>query len=100
LRAKGGENFSSRADADIRGKQRCFELRQNFGVNWTIAGENLFDFGRKLRPRLGDGLLQPFEKRGLGFSEQRNHNGLRTTAEPFILAERFKSFLQLAGSTG
>ena len=51
-------------------EQRGFELLQQLRVDGPVAGQQLLDARGEFRARFGDRLLQPVEKRGLGFSKQ------------------------------
>ena len=74
LLAQGGEDFFGGAHADVRAEQSCFEMLQQFRINRTVAGENLFNLRGEFCPRFGDGFFQALKKRRFRWSEERNHD--------------------------
>ncbi len=88
LLAEGGEDFFGGAHAEVGAEQRGFELLQQLGVNGAIAGEELFDARGKFRASFADGIFQPFEECGFGWSEERDHDLPQWCAEHLIVAKR------------
>jgi hypothetical protein len=73
LLAQGGQNFFGGLHADVGAEKSGFELAEQLGIDGTVAGEDLLDAGGEFRARLADGIFQAFEKRGFGWSEERDH---------------------------
>ena len=88
LLAEGGEDFFGGAHAEVGAEQRGFELLQKFGIDGAVAGEQLFDARGKFRARFADGVFQPLEERGFGWSEEGDHGSWPRCGGAFDCSKR------------
>ena len=59
----GFENLMSGPGAEIGGEQSVLKFREQPGIDFLFAGDQVFDLGGDLRASLRDRLLQPVEQR-------------------------------------
>ena len=94
----GFENLVSGPRAEIGGEQGILKFREQLGIDFLFARDQVFDLGGDLRAGLRDRLLQPVEQRPafLGllafvvfiFAEDRKHRCFAAMrGESLILAE-------------